>query len=162
MFLMHLEDYEERLHPEMLLSLLPSLCSSHSLQLSSWNLLWTPLKTKISSHRDLTEIRQCLRKIQPSIAGHMWVANSWLSMGDEFFLLAWSGKLRSSFVAYLSGSTSTLLPRYAQVGWECTVPKSAGFPHIMLKWQVLRWRAMQVCQCAPLCSIILGCTGDFV
>lgn len=80
MFLIPLEDYEERLLPEMLLSLQPSPCSSHSLQLSRWNLLWAPLNTKICSHRDLTEIRQYLREIQPSIAGHMWVANSTVQM----------------------------------------------------------------------------------
>lgn len=72
-------------------------------------------------------------------------------MGGELCLLAWSGKICSCFLAYSSGSTSTLLPRYAQVGWECTVPKPAGFPKTMLKWQVLSWRAVGVVS-VPLCA----------
>lgn len=90
---------------------------------------------------------------------HVWVAQfhcvKWHgAKRDALFLLAWSGKHRSCFVAYLSGSKSTLLPRYGQVGWECTVPKRAGFPQIMLKWQVLRCTAIQVVRvhlCAASC-----------
>lgn len=99
---MPFEDHEERLLPEILLSLLRSPCSSHSLQLSSRSFLLTPLNTKICSHRDLKEIGQCLRNSTQHSWAHVgcpiplckwhWAGKWCLLMGDAFFLLAWSGK----------------------------------------------------------------------
>lgn len=163
MLLMPLENYEERLLLDTLLTLLPAPCSSHSLQLSSETFCQHHLTQRYAVTETSQKSDNVWEKFNPACVG----------CPVPLCKMAW-GKERCTFSAGLVREASQLLCSLLvrkQIYTSAKVWTSRLGMHSIKKGRVSLDNAKVAssemhsntgCERAPLCSIMLGCTGYFV